>query len=89
MENEITQQSAKRTLPAENMNFENTSEVPPLREIIGQDRGIRALIYGLEMTGYGYNVFIAGHSGTGRGTAIVKFLEDIAKTVPIPPTGAM
>jgi predicted ATP-dependent protease len=84
MENEITQQSAKRTLPAENMNFENTSEVPPLREIIGQDRGIRALIYGLEMTGYGYNVFIAGHSGTGRGTAIVKFLEDIAKTVPTP-----
>jgi hypothetical protein len=30
MENEITQQSAKRTLPAENMKFENTSEIPPL-----------------------------------------------------------
>jgi predicted ATP-dependent protease len=84
MENEITQQSAKRTLPAENMKFENTSEIPPLKEIIGQDRGIKALRYGLEMTGYGYNVFIAGHSGTGRSTAIVKFLEDTAKTVPTP-----
>ena len=75
MENEITQKSARRTLPAEYMKFENTSEIPPLREIVGQDRGIRALRYGLEMKGYGYNVFIAGHSGTGRGTAIVKFLE--------------
>jgi lon-related putative ATP-dependent protease len=84
MENKITQEVARRSLPAEVMKFENTSEITPLKEIIGQERGIEALKYGLEMEGYGYNIFIAGHSGTGRGTAIVNFLEEMSKTVPTP-----
>jgi lon-related putative ATP-dependent protease len=73
-----------RKLPTELIKFENTSEIIPLKEIIGQDRGIKAIRYGLEMKGFGYNVFIAGRSGTGRGTAIVNYLEELAKTVPTP-----
>ncbi len=49
MEDEITHESARRTLPVEFIKFENTSEIPPLKEIIGQDRGIKAIRYGLEM----------------------------------------
>ena len=85
MDLEISRESARRTLPAELLDVENTSEIPPLKEIIGQDRGIRAIRYGLEMKGFGYNVFIAGRSGTGRGTAIVNYLEELARTVPTPP----
>jgi lon-related putative ATP-dependent protease len=84
MDLEISHESARRTLPAELLDFENTSEIPPLKEIIGQDRGIKAIRYGLEMKGFGYNVFMAGRSGTGRGTAIVNYLEELARTVPTP-----
>jgi lon-related putative ATP-dependent protease len=85
MVEEISHESAIRTLPTELINFENTSEILPLKEIIGQERGIRALRYGLEMKGFGYNIFIAGRSGTGRGTAIVNYLDELAKTFSTPP----
>jgi lon-related putative ATP-dependent protease len=37
------------------------------------------------MKGFGYNIFIAGRSGTGRGTAIVNYLDELAKTFSTPP----
>lgn len=48
----------------------------PAREIIGQDRALRALRVGLEMTHFGYNIFVTGVSGTGRTTTIKRLLKE-------------
>ncbi|HUH66164.1 MAG TPA: AAA family ATPase [Syntrophales bacterium] len=56
-------------------DFECTSDMAPLREFIGQDRAIRAIEFGLTMHHEGYNIFVAGLTGTGK-TSVVKTYID-------------
>ena len=56
-------------------DFDCTKEIAPLREFIGQDRAIRAIQFGLSMGHDGYNIFVAGLTGTGK-TSMVKTYID-------------
>ncbi|MGL5693785.1 MAG: Lon protease family protein, partial [Peptostreptococcaceae bacterium] len=49
-----------------NVNFKNTEEIEPVGDIIGQDRAVSSIEFGLKMKHKGYNIYIAGISGTGR-----------------------
>jgi lon-related putative ATP-dependent protease len=82
-----------RELPAEKLRMqcdtnlikcETTRELTPLREIIGQERAVRALKFGLGIKERGFNIYVAGFPGTGRTTAVKNFLEDIARTQSVP-----
>jgi len=53
--------------------------------IIGQDRALRALQFGLGIGEKGFNVYAAGPPGTGKTTAVRNFLEALAKSLPTPP----
>jgi len=57
--------------------FETTSEVDPSTGDTGQDRALRALRMGVELTAPGYNLFVCGLSGTSRGGMIVRLIEDM------------
>jgi predicted ATP-dependent protease len=59
-------------------------ELVPLAEIIGQDRAVRALKFGLGIKDHGFNVYVAGYPGTGRKTAVKSFVEAQAKIQPVP-----
>jgi len=63
-------------------DFESTSELEPNESIIGQDRALRALKLGVNLRSPGYNIFIAGLSGTGKATAVKKILESISASCP-------
>ncbi len=52
--------------------------------IIGQERAVQSLRFGLDIREKGFNIFVAGMPGTGRITAIERFLEEIAVSKPIP-----
>lgn len=52
-------------------DFTCTQDLSPLREFIGQERAIRAIDFGLNMVNAGYNIYVAGTSGTGK-TSMVK-----------------
>jgi len=65
----------KSLTPDEN----NLSEI-----IIGQDRAIKALQFGLGIKAEGYNIFVSGKQGTGKLTAVKNFIQAQAKTEPIP-----
>lgn len=52
-------------------DFECTKDLAPLGEFIGQDRAIRAIEFGLSMKHDGYNIYVAGLTGTGK-TSVVK-----------------
>jgi Predicted ATP-dependent protease len=58
------------------LKVKSTDDVVPSREIIGQERALRALRVGLEMNHFGYNIFVTGLSGTGRTTTIKRMLQD-------------
>lgn len=62
----------------------STEELSPLTEIIGQDRAARALQFGLRIQDRGFNVYVSGMPGTGRKTAIVNFIKELAKSMPAP-----
>jgi lon-related putative ATP-dependent protease len=53
-----------------------SSEIKASREIIGQERALRALRVGLAMKHFGYNIFVTGVSGTGRTTTIKRMLRE-------------
>ncbi len=64
-----------RCNPAE-FGIRNLNEVQPQKEVIGQDRALRALLVGFEMKHHGYNMFVTGASGTGRTTSIKRLLNE-------------
>ena len=66
------------------MRCESTADLSPLQGIIGQERAVRALKFGLDIKERGFNIYVAGYAGTGRATAVKDFLEELAKTKPIP-----
>jgi ATP-dependent Lon protease len=58
--------------------FETTDEIQPLNEIIGQERGVAALHFGIGMDKPGYNVFVTGLSGTGRLSTVRRLLQEMS-----------
>jgi lon-related putative ATP-dependent protease len=51
-------------------DFECTKDLAPLQEFVGQDRAIRAIEFGLSMNHDGYNIYVAGLTGTGKTSAV-------------------
>ena len=65
-------------------DFETTDELEDLAEIIGQERAVNAVQFGIGIRREGYNLFALGPSGTGKRTTIGQFLDQKAATEPIP-----
>ncbi|RME42326.1 MAG: hypothetical protein D6795_21070, partial [Deltaproteobacteria bacterium] len=63
---------------------EDTRQIPPLTEIIGQDRALSAIRFGLEMKQKGYNLYLCGAEGVGKTSSIRILFEQIRKTLPVP-----
>jgi predicted ATP-dependent protease len=59
--------------------FECTKDLAPLREFIGQDRAIRGIEFGLSMKKEGYNLYVAGLSGTGKTSIVKTYVSKIAE----------
>jgi len=64
--------------------FKNTAEVNPLDEVIGQERAVQAINFGLNMKSPGYNIFVTGLEGTGKSTIIRDLVNRQAKILPSP-----
>jgi len=72
------------TLKPETLGFSSTEELKALDGVIGQDRAVRAVSFGVDIAGPGYHVFALGPSGTGKTTMVHKFLERQAPERPVP-----
>ena len=66
------------------LTFETTADLPPLRAIIGQDRAVQSLEFGLGIRDRGYNIYAAGQAGTGKTSAITSFLQERATAMSPP-----
>jgi lon-related putative ATP-dependent protease len=58
------------------LNITTTDDIKATKEIIGQERALRALHIGLEIHHDGYNIFVTGEPGTGRMTTIRRLLTE-------------
>jgi lon-related putative ATP-dependent protease len=82
---EVPVSELRRTCDPRSLACDTSADLVPLEAIIGQDRAVRSLQFGLEIKEVGFNVYVAGVPGTGRTTATRRFLENIAKAKPVPP----
>ena len=64
--------------------FKNTSQIEPLNTVIGQERAVQAIDFGLNMQDPGYNIFVTGPAGTGKSTIARDLVNKHAKTLPTP-----
>ncbi len=62
--------------------FDSTIDLKPIEGILGQERALKALRLGVDLRSPGYNIFIAGLSGTGKATTVKKMLETISSNCP-------
>ncbi len=56
-------------------SFETTEGLPSLHEIIGQERAIRSIEFGLGIRNNSYNIFVLGEGGTGKHTTVMDFIK--------------
>lgn len=59
------------------LGFESTEELAPLDGIIGQERAVSSMEFGLSIKRHGYNIFVSGLTGTGRSS----YTRSIAKKI--------
>ncbi len=71
--------------PPASFKFETTDELEDLTEIIGQDRAVKAVHFGIGVQREGYNLYVMGPSGMGKHTMVSQFLEQKARSQPHPP----
>ncbi|MGA7837645.1 MAG: Lon-like protease helical domain-containing protein, partial [Ignavibacteriaceae bacterium] len=64
-------------------DFKTTDELEPIEGILGQERALQALRVGVELRSPGYNIYIAGLSGTGKATTVKKILEKVGSKCPL------
>jgi lon-related putative ATP-dependent protease len=76
---EIPVEKLRWRLDPATLAFATTAEIEPLKEIIGQDRGVEAFRFGMGMNKPGYNVFVTGIANTGRMSTVRKLLEEISQ----------
>ncbi len=57
--------------------FETTAQADLREGFIGQERALRALKMGVELSAPGYNVFVCGLAGTSRGGTIAHMIKEL------------
>ncbi|MEX2355839.1 MAG: ATP-binding protein [Thermaerobacterales bacterium] len=72
------------TLDPNSLNFNTTEEVEALTGMIGQDRAVRAMEFGLRVNSPGYNIYMAGPAGTGKTTYAANVTGELAADRPVP-----
>ena len=81
---EINYRNLKMTCDPNMFNFETTEDLEPISTGIGQERGIKALEFGLNVDAKGYNLYVEGPSGVGKTAYTRKYLNKIANKKKVP-----
>ncbi len=85
MKAEVPLERLKCACDPEVLGCASSEEVQPLQTIIGQVKALRALQFGLDIKEKGFNIYVSGLPGTGRKTAVRRYLEEITRDKPTPP----
>ena len=83
--NELNYRKLKVTCEPDIFNFETTENLEPITTGIGQERGIKALEFGVNINIKGYNMYIEGPSGVGKTMYTKNYLNKVAEKRKTPP----
>lgn len=81
---EINYKQLKMTCDPDIFKFDTTEHLEHITTGIGQDRGIKALEFGVNVDIKGYNLYIEGPNGVGKTMYTKNYLRKIAKKKKVP-----
>ncbi|WP_375740186.1 Lon protease family protein [Pseudomonas boanensis] len=73
-----------RPFQPEQFCFKSTEDLEPFRGVLGQERAVEALQFGVAMPRPGYNVYVMGEPGTGRFSYVQRYLKAEGKRLGTP-----
>ena len=83
--NELSYKDLKDICNPNIFNFETTAEIEDTKNLIyGQDRGIKALEFGVNMNIKGYNMYLEGPTGVGKTMYTKNYLYNKAAKERVP-----
>jgi len=74
----------RKTADVAALGFRTTRKLSKLEGLIGQERAVHAVDFGLSVNSKGYNIFMVGEPGSGRTTYAMEELKRRAKAMPAP-----
>jgi lon-related putative ATP-dependent protease len=78
LDSEVPVEKLRWRLKPATLKFKTTNDLKPLKEIIGQERGVEAFRFGTGIHKKGYNIFVTGISGSGRMSTVRRLLEEMS-----------
>jgi ATP-dependent Lon protease len=84
MARELTAAQLRFRCPDSWIAAQTSQEIPKAMGIVGQERGVAALEFGLGTDAPGFNLFVTGLVGTGKMTAVALHLKHLSQQGPVP-----
>ncbi|MCD6473171.1 AAA family ATPase [Candidatus Aerophobetes bacterium] len=81
---ELSFKELKKYYDLTTFEYETTEDFPPVEEVIGQERAVKAIEFGLNIDAPGYNIYVTGMSDTGRTSTVKEILEKISPKMKVP-----
>lgn len=78
-------QQLRRHWDPDQLGLVTTEETPVLDGLVGQERAVSALHFGLSLRNPGYNIYVSGPSGTGKTSYSCSLVRSHAESEPVPP----
>ena len=80
----LTPEQLYRYCDPQSLGFETTDDLEDLAEVLGQERAVEAVKFGIGIRSDGYNLFALGPNALGKYSIIRRFLESQAAERPVP-----
>lgn len=77
-------EALRRTCDPKSFSFATTEELPPLNNVIGQQRAVKSISFGLNLAGPGYHIFATGPEAAGKTTIVGDLVRRNARRRPVP-----
>lgn len=81
---ELSPEQLRRTCDPQQLGFRTTADLPYSDQIIGQERAVEAIQFGLDIESPGFNIFVMGPVGTGRRSILMRLVREQAARAPTP-----
>ena len=81
----LSLETLRRRCDAAQFSFAVTDELPHQTRIIGQQRAVEAIHFGLDIESPGFNLFVFGPTGSGRRSTVRRIVSDRASQAETPP----
>lgn len=84
-EYEISADQLYQRCETKNLDFKTTADLETLDQMLGQDRALESLMFGVGIAHEGYNLFIMGPTGLGKHHTVRQVLGSHTREMPVPP----